>query len=75
MIEFTESQLNTPVSIGYIRDNGYCAKGTRAYWGSLGLDFKKLIQGNLTVRDLVPYQNDVFVKRLIEELLGVKNGW
>jgi len=65
----TPEQLEIPISVTYIREHGYCAKGTKAYWSALGLDFKKLLRQGLTVRDLMPYREDVFVKRLIEELV------
>lgn len=68
-MNLTEEQLNIPVTVTFIREHGYCAKGTKAYWKALGLDFKKLLQQGLTVRDLMLYQEDVFVKRLIEELV------
>ena len=74
MERLTEEQLNIALDVQYIREHGYCAKGTKAYWKALGLDFKKLTQQKLTLRDLLPYKEDVFIKRLITELVGVNNG-
>lgn len=71
---YSEQQLDTPISVEFIRRNGYCANGTRYYWKSLGLDFKQLLKQELTIRDLIPYQNDVFINKLINELLGTNNG-
>jgi hypothetical protein len=65
----TEDELNTPVSIQFIRERGYCTKGTKEYWKALGIDFRALLKNDITVRDLVPYQHDVFVGKLITEIL------
>lgn len=64
-------KLDTPLHINMFRGKGFCSQGTKNYAEALGLSFKDLLAGKLTVRDLIPHRQDVFVKQILKSL-GVK---
>jgi len=68
----TSEQLDYPVNLTLIREKGFCVKGTRNYWKALGLDFNQLIKKDLVLRDLEAFQEDLFVKQLIEAVIKEK---
>jgi hypothetical protein len=70
----TESEKQIVLHVNMFRQGGFCAKGTKQYAESLGLNFKDLLAGRITLGDLEPHENDAFVKTMINKILGVKNG-
>lgn len=66
----TDEQLNQPLSVQMFRQNGFCVKGTKEYGERLGLNFKDLMNGKLTVRDLAKHESDAFVKVMLKQILG-----
>jgi hypothetical protein len=60
--------LDRPLHISMFRGHGFCSRGTKKYAESLGLSFKDLLAGSLTVRDLMPHKEDAFVKKLLKAI-------
>lgn len=63
-------KLDTVITINLMRNKGFCVKGTKQYAESLGLDFKRVLAGGYTVRDVIHLKNDALFGSVIKEILG-----